>query len=86
VSSAATKARFRDATDRLTLRVTPTIAELVERMGLTSQFFFRWRLPNDRRVPTPGWEAHVAAAAREAAERYRLQAEKLEAVASELEV
>jgi hypothetical protein len=45
----------------------------------------RWRLPNDRRVPTPGSDA-VAAVAREAAERYHLQAEQLEALAADLEV
>jgi hypothetical protein len=84
MTSAAAKARFRDATDRLARGVTPTI-ELTERMGLSAQFVFRWRLPNDRRVPTPGSDA-VAAMAREAAERYHLQAEQLEALAAELEV
>jgi hypothetical protein len=54
-------------------------------MGLSAQFVFRWRLPNDRRVPTPGSDA-VAAMAREAAERYHLQAEQLEALAADLEV
>ena len=78
------KDRFRAALDRLTRTVGVTQQQFAERIGRSLNLVTRWRHPEDRRNPQPGWEQHVAALAHEAAAAHRGLAADLDALAAEM--
>ena len=79
------KARFSAVAARLTETVGPQLQRVAGRLKVSANYISQWRNTSNPRGPQPGWEAAVAAEARDGAEEYRRKAADLDALAVELE-